>query len=837
MIIKVNSLIEPFVDTEPKFSWSYPNDEFSSQKEYSISIASDADFKNIVFAKKDSTDERANIKTGKTFLPCKKYFVKVVSVTEDGKIYDGTTSFSTGMPKNKWEARFITGGKARKKDDVLAAVYLRRDFSAGKNLRRAVMYIAGLGFFEAHINGKKVGDDFMSEPYTAYDKNILYRAFDVTDMISEGENAVGVILGNGFYNCFTIDPWQTNTAPWRDVPKLLLELHLEYDDGTEKVLSDKSWKYVEGPITFNGIRHGEEYDARLEKDGWDMPGYAGESFNVRYVMDPGANLILSEMEPIRVRFKYHPVSVRKVKNGWLYEIEQNQAGVAHFTFRGKKDTTYRIRYCDRLYEDGELDQEALSCFIKNYTFQTDVYTKKSDLPEEWNAVFAYYGFKYFEVSGCEEPIDLSDIEVWSLCNDVGVRGEFTSSDEDLNKIQKMCLYSTTSCLVNTFASDAVREKSSWTGDTGLSAEQLMINFGAENVMKKWQMDLRDAQRPRGCVPCIVPSPGWGYNSLNGPDWSNPAVDVPVCLYREYGDTDIVKENYDSLCRHVSYIGDMANGYIPSYGLGDWCPPFDGPAISVNMSAYKCPIEVSDTAYYHGAVLAAKSFAEILGLKDDAEKYRVLAENIRKAFRENFYDPENHTVKGDCQTATGMMLYHGLAEKEEIPYILSTLIKQIEEKDGHLDFGVLGCKAVLDSLGKYGRADIGLSVLLNKTYPSMKRWIDDGNTTLIECWNGGGSRNHHMFSSVSAFFYKYIAGISAASPAYRDIDFRPAYFCGLESANAYIDTPYGRAESGFVSKDGKATVRVVVPSSCRGRLYIGDEVKELSAGVHTFETEK
>ena len=146
-------------------------------------------------------------------------------------------------------------------------------------------------------------------------------------------------------------------------------------------------------------------------------------------------------------------------------------------------------------------------------------------------------------------------------------------------------------------------------------------------------------------------------------------------------------------------------------------------------------------------------------------------------------------------------------------------------------------AVLDSLGKYGRADIGLSVLLNKTYPSMKRWIDEGNTTLIECWNGGGSRNHHMFSSVSAFFYKYIAGISASSPAYRDIDFRPAYFCGLESAQAYIDTPYGRAESGFVSKDGKAIVRVVVPSSCRGRLYIGNEVKELSAGVHTFEIEK
>ncbi|MGN1095594.1 MAG: family 78 glycoside hydrolase catalytic domain, partial [Eubacteriales bacterium] len=508
------------------------------------------------------------------------------------------------MMGNDWEARFISGGKEIKKDNVLPAIYLRREFSAAENIKRAVLYIAGLGYFEARINGKKVGDDFLSTPYTAYDKNILYRAFDVTGMIKSGENAIGVILGNGFYNCFTIDPWQTSTAPWRDVPKLLAELHIEYNDHTEKIISDTSWKYIEGPIVFNGIRHGEEYDARLEKDGWDMPGYTGQTFPSRQVENPGASLSVMEMEPIRIRYKYHPVSCRKVKNGWLYEIEQNQAGVAHFVFRGKAGTRYKIRYCDRLHDDGELDQDSLSCFIKNYSFQTDVYTKKSDLPEEWNAIFTYHGFKYLEVSDCEEPIACEDIEAWSFSNDLEVRGKFTSSDSDVNAIQHMCLYSTTSCLINTFASDTVREKSSWTGDTGLSSEQLMINFGAEQFMKKWQQDLRDAQRPHGCLPCIVPSPGWGYNSLNGPDWSHPMVDVPWFLYKEYGDIGVLRDNYDALCRHVGYISSMANGGIASYGLGDWCPPFEGPAISVNMSSFKCPVALSDTAYYYSAVKMA-----------------------------------------------------------------------------------------------------------------------------------------------------------------------------------------------------------------------------------------
>lgn len=388
--------------------------------------------------------------------------------------------------------------------------------------------------------------------------------------------------------------------------------------------------------------------------------------------------------------------------------------------------------------------------------------------------------------------------------------------------------------MNTLAADAVREKSSWTGDTGLSAEQVMINFGAENLMRKWQQDLRDSQRVGGCLPCIVPSAGWGYNSLNGPDWSHPMVDVPWNLYTEYGDIEVLRANYKALQAHVAYISSMANGYIANYGLGDWCAPFEGAAISVNMESFKCPIPVSDTAFFHSAVKMAEKCAHLLGFEEDKKKYAALAANVKEAFRREFFDAETYTVKGDCQSATALMVYHGLADEEEIPRLVEKLLSQIERENGHLDFGVLGCKAVMEVLGRYGHAEEAMRVLTNPTYPSMKVWLDMGTTTLLECWNGGGSRNHHMFSCVSAFFYKYVAGISAAAPAYKQIDFRPAVESHLSHAYASVDTPYGKAECGFEKKDGKTLITLTVPSSCKGKLYVGNEVKEFTAGTYTVE---
>ena len=829
MKLIINNLMSPVIDETPKLSAIYPDGEYSSQKRLSVVVSHDG---KTVFKKTFRGDGRVLLPLEFDMEPMKKYDVSATSETDGGKKYTATTYFQTGNLGGDWLGRWITASNVRRPDEALAAVYLRREFSAKETPRRVMLYISGLGYFEARINGKKVGDDFLSTPYTSYDKHILYRAFDVTEMIKRGENAIGVILGNGFYNCFTEDAWQTRTAPWRDAPKMMCELHIEYENGEDIVKSDTSWECVHGPITFNGIRHGEEYDAQLEKDGWDTPDYKGETYPSRRTKAPGAIMRVMECEPIRVREKFTPVLRRKSKNGWIYELPQDIGGICNITFSGKAGTKIAVRYCDILGGDGELDQDAINSFVKNYTFQTDVYTKKTDEKETWHPIFTYHGFQYIEISGCDTPPECDEIEAWLLGNDVARKGGFSCSDETVNFIQHMCRYSTMACLMSTFSADTVREKSSWTGDTGLSAEQLLINFHAEQFMKKWQVDLRDSMRTAGGLPCIVPTTGWGFNSINGPDWSHPVYEVPWQLYMATGDEEFLSDNIEALRLHCDYVNSMTedDGTV-HYGLGDWCAPFEGEAISVNMEKFKCPVEVSDTAFYYSALTHLIKFAEILGREDIIKKYVPRAEATKRAFREKFFDKKTMTVKGDCQSATGIMVYHGLCEDDEVLPLAKRLCEQIEENGGALDFGVLGEKAVLDTLGRAGYTDVALKMLTRPEYPSIKHWIDMGATVMWECWNGLGSHNQHMFAAVSAFFYKYVAGVYVAAPSGREITFCPGLSSGLDHAEAFLETPYGKAAINWTLSGGKANISVTVPSSCRGTLKArGKEIK-LDAGEH------
>ena len=831
MQIKINNLHAPTIDSTPKLSLVYPAGEFSAQARCTITVKSAA---STVFEKIVAGENRVLIPLEFDAEPCAKYTVKAVSETENGKIYEAYSSFCTGKLGTEWRGRWITAADCLRRDEILSAVYLRREFSLRSKPVRAVLYISGLGYFEARINGEKVGDDLLSTPYTAYDKHILYRVFDVTEMLSGGANALGVILGNGFFNCFTDDPWQTSVAPWRDVPKMICELHIDYGDESEIIKSDRTWTSVHGPITFNGIRHGEEYDARLEKDGWDMPGYTGETFPCRTPKAPGAIMLATEVEPIRVRKTLRPVSRRKVKNGWLYELDRDIAGICSITFSGKAGERIQMRYCDYLDENGELDQTPLSCFVRNYKFQTDVYVKKSDEKETWHPIFTYHGFQYIEITGCAVPPELEDIEAWAICNDFENKGEFLCSDETVNVIQSMCRRSTQACCVYTLSSDAVREKNSWTGDTGLSCEQLLMNFGAEQLMAKWQMDLRDAMRTAGGLPCIIPTTGWGFNSINGPDWSHPVYEVPWQLYMSTGDASYLSDNIETLRLHCDYVASMAedDGTV-NYGLGDWCAPFEGPAISKNMESFKCPITVTDTAFYYSALTHLVKFAEILGRTDIISKYKPRAESTRRAFRENLFDKSTFTVYGDCQTATGVMAYHGLCDEDELIPLANKLLEQIHRDGDCLDFGVLGAKAVLDLLGRTGHSDVALKILTKPEYPSVKHWIDMGATAMWECWNGLGSHNQHMFCSISGFFYRYIGGISYAAPSGKTLLFTPGIDSGLESAHASVITPWGKAECSFENQNDCTKIHLIVPSSCTAKLILPNGEKTLSSGKYTF----
>ncbi len=839
---KVNYLSTPFIDRTPSISWQLKSDvRGEKQTAYRITVVeSDSGAQAYDTGWVDSSD-CTGIMLDLKMRPLTPYSYTIETKDSTGEIACCTSSFFSGKCGQEFAAKWITGIIARRRTIVHGAVYLRREFTAPqKKLRRAILVICGLGYFEPSLNGQQIGDEFFYTPYTAYDQNVQYRMFDVTDMLNAGDNVIGVKLGNGYYNYIGMDNWNTHMAPWRDSPKLLCELHMVDEDGNDTmVLTDREWRCSYGPITFNGIRHGENYDARLEMPGWDKPGFDASAWqDTFYVRLPGGIMRVMEMEPIRVLKKLRPVNKWQTENGWMFDIGVAQSGVSNITYHGKKNDLIEVRYSERIFDNGELDQQA--GFVKDFQFQTDTYIKATDEPETWHATFTFHGFQFLEVSGTDWEPQMEDIEVWTIGNDLPMRGLFRSSDENLNQVQQLCINSLRACLFSVLNCDTSREKLCWTGDTGLSTEPLLLNFGAEAFFAKLSEDIRDAQKPSGLLPCIIPTPGWGFTFANGADWSQPMYCIPQHMYRQSGDTRALKDNYEALKRFIHYLNGMANDGICACGLGDWCAPFDGAPISVNMSSFKCPMPITDTAHYYAAVRAAQESASLLGYAEDEKYFSELGDDIRAAFRREFYDKENavltlpksmrlpanatrHPVRtGDCQTATAVMIAFGFADEDEIPALTQTLQRQIMRDNDHLDVGVLGMPALMESLGMTGNAQLAADLITRPTYPSMVNWIKMGATSLWEIWNGGGSRNHNMYSSVSAFFFRHVAGIRPIEPGYRRIAYVPMLSGHTKGASATLNVPRGRVSIYWDKYKGGLNVAITVPVSCEGELTLPAE---------------
>ncbi|MBQ0009490.1 MAG: family 78 glycoside hydrolase catalytic domain [Ruminococcus sp.] len=827
----VNYLTNPCgIDETPRFSFQAESglrgDALSG---FTVTVSDSPAFeKKTVVWKKSFPAGTAGVLipyAGESLSPLTRYYVKIDAKSKKGASGSLVGSFVTGKLDSRWDGRWITANFIRREDSAFAAPYLRKTFTLDKPVKNAYLAMSGLGYFESYINGKKTGDDWLSPAFTRYDADIKYMVYDVTGLVAEGRNALAVVLGNGWYNCFAEDPWNTRAASWRHWPKVIGELHVTYEDGTEIVIpTDPTWKSSHGPIVFNGIRNGEHYDARLELDGWTEADYDDSAWEGTKIMkSPGGLLTAMEMEPIRAVMRFPAVKNWQAPSGaYIYDIGQNQAGVGDFTFRGKAGTEIQIRYSDVITEAGEIDVSAIGCFIRSHGFQTDKYIKKSDEEEHWHPIFVYHGFQYMEITGVEEAPALSDVGAITLCTDVGDAGCFSCSDELLSRVQHLCRWSTISNMHSIPTDSPHREKNGWTGDTSMSSEQMLMNFGTGAFLSKWANDMRVSQRPAGQIPCVVPSTGWGYYGLMGPDWSSALINVPYNIYLYHGDKEVLRKSYEAIKRNVDFMEGMTVDYTLNYGTGDWCAPFEGPALSVNMGSYKCPVEVSDTGFFYNAACMVGKIADLFGYGDDAAYYRDLAAKIRATFREKFFDPATFTVKGDCQTATAVMLYFELYDNEEERLgLVDRLKKQIERDDWHLDFGVIGCKFVMEVLGASGEGDIGHRMLAQRTFPGCQRWIDLGATTLWECWNGGGSHNHHMFSSLSAFLYKYVGGIAPdeKQPGFAHTVFRPAVDCGMESASASHDSPLGKVACHWQNKDGKLTLSVTVPFGGTGSLYL------------------
>jgi alpha-L-rhamnosidase len=713
-----------------------------------------------------------------------------------------------------WKARWLSApppgeGGAR----VQPSPFFRKTFTLAKPVKRARAYIAGLGYYELSLNGKKVGDHVLDPAFTRYDRRVLYVTYDITDRVARGKNAVGVVLGNGWYNMHTRAVWDFDKAPWRARPALRCQLEVELEDGSAEIIeSDGTWRVSTGPIVFESIRNGETYDARLEKPGWDTPSLDDSAWSLPQVVDGPKGVLKAQMiPPIRVMKTIAPVKLSGPKPGcYVFDMGQNIAGWAQLAVSGPAGTEVVLKYAERLNDDGTVDQKEIGKFVKQWAFQTDRYILKGKGRETWEPRFAYHGFQYVQVTGFPGKPGLDNLRGRVVYTSFAPAGRFECSNELFNKIQERTLWAYIGNFHGYPTDCPHREKNGWTGDAHLAAEQGLYNFASAPAYTKWMNDLKDEQRESGELPGIVPTGGWGYAWGNGPAWDSAYVLIPWYLYQYCGDTRILAEHYDRLRRYVDYLTGKAENHIVAIGLGDWAPARE-----------RTPEKVTSTGYYYRDAVIVSDIARLLGKEEDARKYAALARSIRRAFNETFFDPESGQYAGGTQTALSCALYQGLVAAEHRDKVLENLERNVERHEGHLDAGILGTKYLLNALTDNGRPDVVYTMATRTTYPSWGHWIAQGATTLWEQWDGSGSRNHIMFGDISAWFYRALGGIrpDPEGAGFKKTIIHPCPLGDLAWVRAEHVSMYGPIRSRWQKEGGAFRLEVSLPASTTATVYV------------------
>lgn len=694
------------------------------------------------------------------------------------------------------------------------APFFRKTFPVDKPIKRATATICGLGYYELHLNGAKVGDHVLDPAYTRYDLRCLYVTYDVTRQLAQGSNAVGVVLGNGWYNYQATNAWAFEKAPWRHQPEVLAQILVEFADGSTQVIAtDDTWKYSNGPIQYDGFLNGEIYDARLEKTGWDTANFDDAQWeNAKVVPAPKGKLTPQVAPPIRITGTIKPVKITQPKPGvYVVDLGQNIAGAAQLKVSGPAGTKVKLQYAELLHPDGTINNANIAEHCRFGEFQTDYYILKGQGTEVWQPRFMYYGYQYIQVTGFPGEPTLDNFLGLVMHTDLESVGSFECSNEVLTKIQECTRWS----YLNNFHGHPTdcpnRERNGWTGDAHLAIETGLYNFNGIAAYAKWMRDFQDEQRATGELPGIVPTGGWGYAWGNGPAWDSAYILIPWAMYQFRNDDRILADHYENLKRYVDYLTTRAENGIVGIGLGDWCP-----------AKTTTPEKVTSTGYYYKDAQTVAKIASRLGRKEDAKKYGDLAATIKAAFNREFFDAKTGQIANGSQTALSCALYQGLVDGTNRAVVLSNLVANVEARQGHLDCGILGAKYLLHALTDNGRADLAYTVASQTTFPSWGNWVKQGATTLWEGWDGSGTHNHIMFGDISAWFYSTLGGINPRSEmadGFKHIDINPQFLGDLTWVKSSYETIRGSVVSNWKRNGNKIRMEITVPPNSEARVFI------------------
>ena len=818
-------------------------------------------------------------------------FRSAPSRLSDGKWIGAITRQNAHLP----EGRKFHGSELKKPEvkaaweavDTLAkkSIYLRRTFllddaentkiqkyrndsgnKPGKKIVEATAYVCGLGFYEFSLNGKKVGNSEFAPLWSDYDKSVYYNIYDVTEQLRYGENTVGILLGNGFYNVQggRYRKLQISFGP----PTLLFELVINYEDGTRTIIrSDNEWKYDLSPVTFNCIYGGEDYDARREQKGWNQAGFDDSHWRPVVMQGAPKGVLRPQMAPpVKIMERYDIQKVTKLNteqitaaskstkrtvdpSAFVLDMGQNLAGFPEITVRGKRGQKVTLLVAEALTDEGACNQRQTG---RQHYYE---YTLKGEGDEIWHPRFSYYGFRYIQVEGAvlkgqknpqKLPV-LKNIQSCFVYNSAKKVSTFESSNPIFNAAHRLIEKAVRSNMQSVFTDCPHREKLGWLEQVHLNGPGLLYNYDLTAYAPQIMQNMADAQHSNGAMPTTAPEyvvfEGPGMDAFaESPEWGGSLVIFPFMYYETYGDDSLIRKYYSNMRRYVDYLKTRAENHILSFGLGDW---YDYGDFRAGFSR-NTPVSLVATAHYYMTVMYLIEAAKMVGNDYDIRYYSSLADDIRIAFDKRFLNNDTAQYGTGSQCSNALPLFLHMTQDKKV---FMNLIKDVEAHGNRLTTGDVGNRYLIQTLARNDQHELIYKMFNHEEAPGYGFQLKFGATTLTEQWDPrqGSSWNHFMMGQIDEWFFNSLVGIrpyaastlenqqNKSKQGYQKFIIAPQPVGDLKFVKSSYETLYGTIVVDWARQDGTFTLNVSVPVNTTAVVYLpgGKEPKEVQSGTYKF----